>query len=120
MTLRITLATAARVLRQLRRDPRTIALVLVVPPMILTLFHFVFAGEPRAFDRIGPPLVGIFPMISMFLVTSIAMLRERTSGNARAPDVDADRKTRPVDRVRGCLRPSGGIPGPGCLRRRLS
>jgi ABC-2 type transport system permease protein len=80
VTLRITLATAARVLRQLRRDPRTIALVLVVPPMMLTLLHFVFEGEPRAFDRIGPPMVGIFPMISMFLVTSIAMLRERTSG----------------------------------------
>jgi ABC-2 type transport system permease protein len=80
MTAKITLATAGRVLRQLRRDPRTIALVLVVPPMMLTLFHFVFAGEPGTFDRIGPPLVGVFPLISMFLVTSIAMLRERTSG----------------------------------------
>jgi ABC-2 type transport system permease protein len=80
MSARITFATAGRVLRQLRRDPRTIALVLVVPPMMLTLFRFVFDGEPRTFDRIGPPLVGIFPFISMFLVTSIAMLRERTSG----------------------------------------
>jgi ribosome-dependent ATPase len=80
MSARITFATAGRVLRQLRRDPRTIALVLVVPPMMLTLFHFVLDGEPRTFDRIGPPLVGIFPLISMFLVTSIAMLRERTSG----------------------------------------
>jgi ABC-2 type transport system permease protein len=80
MTARITLATAARVLRQLRRDPRTIALVLVVPPVMLTLFRFVFDGQPGTFDRIGPPLVGIFPFMSMFLVTSIAMLRERTGG----------------------------------------
>jgi ABC-2 type transport system permease protein len=80
MTARITLATAARVLGQLRRDPRTIALVLVVPPMMLTLFRFVFEGQPGTFARIGPPLVGVFPFMSMFLVTSIAMLRERTGG----------------------------------------
>ena len=32
------------------------------------------------FDRLGAPMVGIFPFITMFLVTSIAMLRERTTG----------------------------------------
>jgi ABC-2 type transport system permease protein len=76
----VTLATAGRVLRQLRRDPRTLALVLVVPPLLLTLFRYVFDGQPKTFDRVGPPLVGVFPLVSMFLVTSIAMLRERTSG----------------------------------------
>jgi ABC-2 type transport system permease protein len=76
----VTLATAGRVLRQLRRDPRTLALVLVVPPALLTLFRYVFDGQPQTFDRVGPPLVGVFPLVSMFLVTSIAMLRERTSG----------------------------------------
>src|SRR6266508_4168180 len=80
MSPRITLATAGRVLRQLRRDRRTIALVLVVPPVLLALFKYVFDGQPQTFDRIGPTLVGIFPFVTMFLVTSIAMLRERTSG----------------------------------------
>jgi ABC-2 type transport system permease protein len=80
MSVRITLATAARVLRQIRRDPRTLALILVVPPALLTLFRFVFDGQPQTFDRVGPPMVGIFPFVSMFLVTSIAMLRERTTG----------------------------------------
>jgi ABC-2 type transport system permease protein len=80
MSLRITLATAARVLRQLRRDPRTLALVLAVPPLLLALFRYVFDGQESTFDRIGGPLVGLFPFVSMFLVTSIAMLRERTSG----------------------------------------
>lgn len=80
MSWRITGATAARVLRQVRRDPRTLALVLVVPPVLLTLFKFVFEGQPQTFQRVGPPMVGIFPFISMFLVTSIAMLRERTTG----------------------------------------
>jgi ABC-2 type transport system permease protein len=80
MNPRITLATAARVLRQIRRDHRTLALILIVPALLLTLFKYVFTGQEETFDRVGPPMVGLFPFISMFLVTSIAMLRERTSG----------------------------------------
>jgi ABC-2 type transport system permease protein len=57
-----------------------LALVLVVPPALLTLFKYVFDGQPQTFQRVGAPMVGIFPFISMFLVTSIAMLRERTTG----------------------------------------
>ena len=80
MSLRITLATAARVLRQIRRDRRTLALLIVVPPVLLTLFKYVFEDQPETFDRVGGPMVGLFPFITMFLVTSIAMLRERTTG----------------------------------------
>jgi ABC transporter DrrB family efflux protein len=80
MTAGIVVATAARVLRQLRRDPRTLALVFVVPPVLLTLMKYVFHNEPGTFERIGGPLVGLFPFILMFVITSIAMLRERTGG----------------------------------------
>jgi ABC-2 type transport system permease protein len=80
MSVRITLATALRVLRQLRRDPRTLALLLAVPPLLITLFRYVFDGQPATFDRVGGPMVGIFPFTTMFVVTSIAMLRERTTG----------------------------------------
>ena len=80
MTLRATIATTGRVLRQLRHDHRTLGLVLAVPPLLLTLFKYVFSGEEATFDRIGGPLVGVFPFMSMFVVTSIAMLRERTTG----------------------------------------
>jgi ABC-2 type transport system permease protein len=80
MSPRITLATAARVLRQIRRDHRTLALILIVPPVLLTLFKYVFDGQQDTFNRVGPPMVGIFPFIVMFLITSIAMLRERTTG----------------------------------------
>jgi ABC-2 type transport system permease protein len=73
-------ATAARVLTQLRRDPRTIALLLLVPVGLVTLLRYVFDGEPLVFQRIGGPLLGLFPFISMFVVTSITMLRERSSG----------------------------------------
>ncbi|WP_405693734.1 ABC transporter permease [Streptomyces sp. NBC_01185] len=75
-----TLVTCGRVLRQLRHDPRTIALLLVVPVLMITLLRYVFDGDPRTFDSIGASLLGIFPLITMFLVTSIATLRERTSG----------------------------------------
>ena len=80
MSIRITLATAARVLRQLRRDHRTLVLVLFVPALLMALFRYVFEGQEATFDRVGPPMVGIFPFVTMFLVTSIAMLRERTTG----------------------------------------
>jgi ABC-2 type transport system permease protein len=80
MSVRITLATAGRVLRQLRRDHRTLALVIFVPALLITLFRYVFEGQEATFDRVGPPMVGIFPFVTMFLVTSIAMLRERTTG----------------------------------------
>jgi ABC-2 type transport system permease protein len=76
----IALATAARVAQQLRRDHRTLALILLVPSALLALFKYVFDAQPETFERIGAPLVGLFPFIIMFLVSSIAMLRERTGG----------------------------------------
>ncbi|MFD5899758.1 ABC transporter permease [Streptomyces sp. NPDC060366] len=75
-----TLATAARVLSQLRHDPRSIALMILVPCVMLFLLRYVFDADERTFDSIGASLLGIFPLITMFLVTSIATLRERTSG----------------------------------------
>jgi ABC-2 type transport system permease protein len=78
VTPRITLAVAGRVLRQLRRDPRTIAMLLVLPCALMALLGWMFADE--VFDRVGPALLAIFPVIVMFLVTSVTTLRERSSG----------------------------------------
>ena len=78
MNPRMTRATAGRVLAQLRRDHRTLALLILVPCVLLTLIKYVV--EDGTFQRIGLPLLGIFPLVVMFIVTSIAMLRERTSG----------------------------------------
>ena len=75
-----TLATAARVLRQLRHDRRTVVLLLIVPCVLEILLKYVLDGQPFTFSRIGGPLLGLFPFITMFLVTSITMLRERTTG----------------------------------------
>ena len=80
MSAVVTAATARRVLTQIRHDPRTIALLLLVPAGLLTLLYFILDGRPASFQRIGAPMCGLFPFVTMFLVASIAMLRERTSG----------------------------------------
>jgi ABC-2 type transport system permease protein len=80
MSIRKTLATSERVLYQLRHDRRTLALLLVIPPVLITILKYVFQGDKVLFDHIAPMLLGIFPMVMMFLITSIVTLRERTSG----------------------------------------
>jgi len=73
------LATCGRVLAQIRHDPRTIALLLVVPSLLIGLVAWLFS-DTEVFSQIGPAMLGLFPFIVMFLVTSIATLRERRSG----------------------------------------
>ncbi len=80
MSVSRTVATTRRVLEQLRRDPRTVALMLVVPLVLLWLLELVFDEQPATFDRIGPALLALFPFVVMFLVTSVTTLRERASG----------------------------------------
>jgi ABC-2 type transport system permease protein len=79
--LQVTLAVAARVLTQLRRDHRTVAMLLVVPLVLMTLLWWMFEDtSSQIFDQVGPALLALFPFIIMFLVTSITTLRERSSG----------------------------------------
>ena len=80
MNARITLATARRVLNQLRRDPRTVALLFVVPAVLLSLLRWMLTNQRANFDHIGAPVLAIFPFVVMFVVTSVATLRERTTG----------------------------------------
>lgn len=80
ISLRITLATVARVLTQIRHDKRTVALILLVPSGFLALLRYVFGDRVDIFDQIGLMLLGIFPFAAMFFITSVAMLRERVSG----------------------------------------
>ncbi|MGY1736551.1 MULTISPECIES: ABC transporter permease [unclassified Geodermatophilus] len=83
---RLTGAITTRVLRQLRHDHRTIAMMVLLPSLLLGLLYLLWRdvptlpGQPSVFDRVGLTMLGVFPFVVMFLVTSIAMLRERTSG----------------------------------------
>ena len=81
MSPRITLAVAGRVLTQLRRDHRTLAMLLLLPCLLMVLLWWMFDESVLpVFDRTGPALLAIFPVIVMFLVTSVTTLRERSSG----------------------------------------
>lgn len=80
MSLTRTRATAHRVLRQLRHDPRTVALLLLVPCLLETLLRLVYTHHRVAFNQAGAPLLAFFPLTTVFLVTSIALLRERVRG----------------------------------------
>jgi ABC-2 type transport system permease protein len=80
MSPRNTIFTARRVLQQLSHDHRTLALILLVPSVLLIIFKYAFDGEPAVFNQFAPLILGIFPLVIMFIVTSIATLRERTIG----------------------------------------
>jgi ABC-2 type transport system permease protein len=81
MNPRITVAVAGRVLTQIRRDHRTLAMLLVLPCLLMSLLWWMFDELPgESFDRFGPALLAMFPFIIMFLVTSVTTLRERSSG----------------------------------------
>jgi ABC-2 type transport system permease protein len=80
------LATTGRILRQLAADHRSVAMILVVPSLIITLMYFMFRdvphppGAPTPFNTACLIMLGVFPLIVMFLITSITMQRERVSG----------------------------------------
>ncbi|GAA1614489.1 ABC transporter permease [Leucobacter chromiireducens] len=80
MRLTRTLATAGRVLRQLAHDPRSIALLLLAPSLLVGLFAWLLSDQEGAFDRFGGPILALFPFILMFIITSVTTLRERRSG----------------------------------------
>ncbi len=78
--VKVTFATMRRVLEQLAHDHRTVALIFFVPVILLWLLRWLFTDNLTVFDRLAPALLGVFPFIIMFIVTSIATLRERTGG----------------------------------------
>ena len=81
MRPRVTWAVTVRVLTQLRRDRRTLAMLIVLPCAVLALLRWMFTGLPSVgFGSLAPALLALIPFIVMFLVTSVTTLRERTSG----------------------------------------
>jgi ABC-2 type transport system permease protein len=86
LTLQAYAATTVRILRQLAADHRSVAMILLVPSLIITLMYFMFQnaphlpGTPSPFNNACLILLGLLPLIVMFLITSISMQRERVSG----------------------------------------
>lgn len=79
-------ATTSRILRQLISDHRSVAMILVVPILVITLMYFMFhdarhlPGTPSPFNSACLILLGLFPLFVMFIITAITMQRERASG----------------------------------------
>jgi ABC-2 type transport system permease protein len=79
-------ATTTRILRQLAADHRSIAMILAVPVLVITLMYFMFQnsphrpGTPSPFNNACLVLLGLFPLFVMFIITAITMQRERASG----------------------------------------
>jgi ABC-2 type transport system permease protein len=79
-------ATTFRILRQLSADHRSIAMILFVPVLVITLMYFMFEnaphrpGMPTPFNNACLILLGLFPLFLMFIITCITMQRERASG----------------------------------------
>ena len=78
--VKMTFATSGRILRQLGHDPRTIAMIFIVPCLLMALLRWLYSDTVAVFDRVAPALLGVFPFVIMFLITSITTLRERTGG----------------------------------------
>ena len=74
-----TLATARRMLEQLRHDHRTVGMTILLPSLLVVLLRYVL-DDQRGFDRVAPALLCIFPFVVMFLIASVGTLRERTTG----------------------------------------
>jgi ABC-2 type transport system permease protein len=79
MSPTLTLATTRRIFGQLRRDRRTVAMMILLPALLTIVMRYVL-NSSDTFEHIAPSLLAIFPFIIMFLITSVATLRERTTG----------------------------------------
>jgi len=73
------LTIALRVIRQLIHDPRTIALIVVVPLVVMTLIGLSFPEED-VLDYLAPAMLTTLALFFSFLLTGISFLRERSQG----------------------------------------
>ena len=74
------LVTARRVISEILKDRRTLMLIVFVPSLLMTLLYWVFGADNPLFDRVAVLMLGVFPMLMMFVVASVSMQRERSNG----------------------------------------
>ena len=70
---------AGRVMRQLIRDRRTMALLLIVPVVLMTIIGLSFP-QTSVLNYIAPALLATLALFFGFLLTGISFLRERSQG----------------------------------------
>ncbi|MFC2022630.1 ABC transporter permease [Chloroflexota bacterium] len=82
--LRQSFIIAARVMRQLVRDRKPVALILVVPLVIMFLIG-ASLPDTSILNYITPALLATLSLIFGFLLTSVSFLRERFQGTMERP-----------------------------------
>ncbi len=80
MTRDRTLAIAGRIVRQIVRDHRSLALIVVAPTVVMSLVGFSFAEQPQVLDFVAPALLAVFALFFVFILTGVSFLRERAQG----------------------------------------
>ncbi len=73
-------AIAARVVNQLRRDHRTMGLILVVPVVVMALIGYSMPNRNAQLETTAPALIAMMALFFSFLLTGISFLRERSQG----------------------------------------
>jgi ABC-2 type transport system permease protein len=74
-----TFAIAQRTITQLIRDPRTLALIVIVPLVISSLIG-VSLPSKQIFNQTLPPMLAFLILFFGFILSGIAFLRERSQG----------------------------------------
>ena len=80
MSLNRILAVASRIIRQIIKDRRSVALIVLAPVLVMTLVGFSLFDERDILNRITPALLGVFVLFFTFLLTGVSFLRERSQG----------------------------------------
>ena len=73
-------AIALRIIATMRRDRRTLALLLVAPLVIMSLVGMSFQEMPMVLRSPAPSILAIFAFLFSFILTGVSLLRERVGG----------------------------------------
>ena len=74
------IAIASRVAREIRRDRRSLALIIGAPLIVMSLIGFSFQDQKPVLNQVAPALIATMAMFFVFVLTGISFLRERAQG----------------------------------------
>ena len=74
------LAIATRIAREIRRDRRSLALIIGAPVIVMSLIGFSFQDQKSVLNEVAPALIATMAMFFVFVLTGISFLRERSQG----------------------------------------
>ena len=73
-------AIAGRIVREIRRDRRSLAMIIGAPIIVMSLIGFSFQDQKPVLNQAAPALIATMAMLFVFILTAISFLRERSQG----------------------------------------